>query len=35
MGRVSRGVRGIRLRAGDHVIGMDIVQKDSFIFCHQ
>ncbi|HET7528689.1 MAG TPA: DNA gyrase C-terminal beta-propeller domain-containing protein, partial [Candidatus Saccharimonadales bacterium] len=32
MGRVSRGVRGIRLRAGDHVIGMDTVQKDSFIF---
>jgi DNA gyrase subunit A len=25
MGRVSRGVRGIRLRPGDHVIGMDIV----------
>jgi DNA gyrase subunit A len=32
MGRVSRGVRGIRLRAGDQVIGMDTVQKDSFIF---
>jgi DNA gyrase subunit A len=32
MGRVSRGVRGIRLRAGDQVIGMDIVQKDSFMF---
>lgn len=32
MGRVSRGVRGIRLRAGDQVIGMDIVEKDSFIF---
>jgi DNA gyrase subunit A len=32
MGRVSRGVRGIRLRAGDHVIGMDIVEKDSSIF---
>jgi DNA gyrase subunit A len=32
MGRVSRGVRGIRLRAGDQVIGMDIVQKDSNIF---
>ncbi len=27
MGRVSRGVRGIRLRTGDQVIGMDIVQK--------
>lgn len=32
MGRVSRGVRGIRLRVGDHVIGMDIAQEDSFIF---
>lgn len=32
MGRVSRGVRGIRLRAGDKVIGMDIVEKDSSIF---
>ena len=32
MGRVSRGVRGIRLRAGDQVIGMDIVEKDSYIF---
>jgi DNA gyrase subunit A len=32
MGRVSRGVRGIRLRAGDKVIGMDIVQPDSFLF---
>ncbi|HVS79203.1 MAG TPA: DNA gyrase subunit A [Candidatus Saccharimonadales bacterium] len=32
MGRVSRGVRGIRLRSGDHVIGMDIVQKDSYMF---
>jgi len=32
MGRVSRGVRGIRLRAGDHVIGMDTVKKDSSIF---
>lgn len=32
MGRVSRGVRGIRLRVGDKVIGMDIVQKDSFMF---
>jgi DNA gyrase subunit A len=28
MGRVSRGVRGIRLRTGDQVIGMDMVQKD-------
>ncbi|HET9721699.1 MAG TPA: DNA gyrase subunit A [Candidatus Saccharimonadales bacterium] len=32
MGRVSRGVRGIRLRAGDQVIGMDIVRKDSYMF---
>jgi DNA gyrase subunit A len=32
MGRVSRGVRGIRLRTGDQVIGMDIVEDESFIF---
>jgi DNA gyrase subunit A len=32
MGRVSRGVRGIRLRAGDQVIGMDIVEPGSSIF---
>jgi DNA gyrase subunit A len=32
MGRVSRGVRGIRLRANDHVIGMDIVEAGSSIF---
>lgn len=32
MGRVSRGVRGIRLRAGDQVIGMDTVKKGSSIF---
>ncbi|HEY8999404.1 MAG TPA: DNA gyrase subunit A [Candidatus Saccharimonadales bacterium] len=32
MGRVSRGVRGIRLRTGDRVIGMDIVQAGSSIF---
>lgn len=32
MGRVSRGVRGIRLRAGDQVIGMDTVTKNSSIF---
>lgn len=32
MGRVSRGVRGIRLRSGDHVIGMDIVEEGSSIF---
>ncbi|MBX4201497.1 DNA gyrase subunit A [Candidatus Saccharibacteria bacterium] len=32
MGRVSRGVRGIRLRTGDQVIGMDIAQEESYIF---
>jgi len=32
MGRVSRGVRGIRLRSGDQVIGMDVVKPDSNIF---
>jgi len=32
MGRVSRGVRGIRLRSGDEVIGMDIVEAGSSIF---
>lgn len=32
MGRVSRGVRGIRLRPGDRVIGMDIVEEGSDIF---
>jgi DNA gyrase subunit A len=32
MGRVSRGVRGIRLRTGDRVIGMDVVEKGSSIF---
>lgn len=32
MGRVSRGVRGIRLRTGDQVIGMDIVEQNSSIF---
>jgi DNA gyrase subunit A len=32
MGRVSRGVRGIRLRAGDQVIGMDLVEAGSSIF---
>jgi DNA gyrase subunit A len=32
MGRASRGVRGIRLRAGDQVIGMDIVLEGSSIF---
>jgi DNA gyrase subunit A len=32
MGRVARGVRGIRLRPGDHVIGMDIVERGADIF---
>ncbi len=32
MGRVARGVRGIRLRPGDQVIGMDIVEESSDIF---
>lgn len=32
MGRVSRGVRGIRLRPGDRVIGMDIVEEGSEVF---
>jgi DNA gyrase subunit A len=32
MGRASRGVRGIRLRANDQVIGMDTVQEGSSIF---
>ncbi|HJQ07856.1 MAG TPA: DNA gyrase subunit A [Candidatus Saccharimonadales bacterium] len=32
MGRVSRGVRGIRLRTSDKVIGMDIVEEGSSIF---
>ena len=32
MGRASRGVRGIRLRPNDQVIGMDIVQAGSSIF---
>jgi DNA gyrase subunit A len=32
MGRVSRGVRGIRLRAGDEAIGMVVVEDDANIF---
>ncbi len=32
MGRVSRGVRGIRLRTNDQVIGMDMVEEGSSIF---
>jgi DNA gyrase subunit A len=32
MGRTARGVRGMRLRPGDVVVGMDIVQEESNIF---
>jgi len=32
MGRASRGVRGIRLRTNDKVIGMDVVQDNSSVF---
>lgn len=32
MGRASRGVRGIRLRTGDTVIGMDVVEEGSSVF---
>lgn len=32
MGRVARGVRGIRLRPNDQVIGMDIVEEGSDVF---
>lgn len=32
MGRTARGVRGIRLRPNDDVIGMDTVQEGSYIF---
>lgn len=32
MGRVARGVRGIRLRSGDEVVGMGIVEQDTNIF---
>lgn len=32
MGRTARGVRGIRLRPDDQVIGMDVVQSDASIF---
>jgi DNA gyrase subunit A len=28
MGRAARGVRGVRLRSNDHVVGMDIVSDD-------
>ena len=32
MGRTARGVRGIRLRKGDEVVGMDVVEEGSHIF---
>src|SRR4029079_18358600 len=32
MGRAARGVRGIRLRQGDQVIGMDVVNPEAYIF---
>ncbi len=32
MGRAARGVRGIRLRSGDQVIGMDLVEVGAHIF---
>lgn len=32
MGRAARGVRGIRLRADDQVIGMDVVNDEAYIF---
>ncbi len=32
MGRTARGVRGIRLRPNDQVIGMDIVEDDASVF---
>lgn len=32
MGRSARGVRGIKLRTGDVVVGMDIVEDDTNIF---
>ena len=32
MGRTARGVRGIRLRPSDQVIGMDIVHEEASIF---
>jgi DNA gyrase subunit A len=32
MGRTARGVRGMRLRPGDVVVGMDIVEEESNIF---
>ncbi len=32
MGRTARGVRGIRLRPDDFVVGMDVVEEESAIF---
>lgn len=32
MGRTARGVRGVRLRKDDYVIGMDIVHEDASMF---
>ncbi len=32
MGRVARGVRGIRLRSGDEVVGMDVVVPEAKLF---
>lgn len=31
MGRATRGVRGIRLRTGDSVVGMDVLSSDSMM----
>ena len=31
MGRVARGVRGVRLRPGDRVVGMDVISTDDQI----
>lgn len=31
MGRTARGVRGIRLRSGDHVVGFDIVDEKAHV----
>jgi len=31
MGRATRGVRGVRLRSGDFVVGVDVVQPDTIL----
>jgi DNA gyrase subunit A len=31
MGRATRGVRGVRLRSGDSVVGMDVVHEDTIL----